>query len=165
MALRCFRYGGGSNSKGFHTDPRVSAGHFLTRPSVRPLFRVPARALKNPNARMGTRIFWCECSYRTSRKMRLYQRFSVSDIIRFHPHPYWMRLKSEGLSHGLKTCHRQVFYTAFRVPAQALKNPNARKGTRIFWCERWDSNPHGVTTRTSNVLVYHSNTLASAYVL
>ena len=32
----------------------------------------------------------------------------------------------------------------------------------ILWCERWDSNPHGETTRTSNVLVYHSNTLASA---
>lgn len=29
-------------------------------------------------------------------------------------------------------------------------------------CERGDSNPHGVTTRTSNVLVYHSNTLANA---
>ena len=29
-----------------------------------------------------------------------------------------------------------------------------------LWCERWDSNPHGETTRTSNVLVYHSNTLA-----
>ena len=33
------------------------------------------------------------------------------------------------------------------------------------WCERGDSNPHGITTRTSNVLVYHSNTLASAWVL
>ncbi len=32
----------------------------------------------------------------------------------------------------------------------------------LYWCERWDSNPHGETTRTSNVLVYHSNTLASA---
>ena len=31
----------------------------------------------------------------------------------------------------------------------------------LIWCERGDSNPHGVTTRTSNVLVYHSNTLAS----
>lgn len=29
------------------------------------------------------------------------------------------------------------------------------------WCERGDSNPHGVATRTSNVLVYHSNTLAN----
>ena len=35
----------------------------------------------------------------------------------------------------------------------------------FFWCERWDSNPHGVTTRTSNVLVYHSNTLANAWLL
>ena len=34
-------------------------------------------------------------------------------------------------------------------------------GIWIFWCERWDSNPHGITTRTSNVLVYHSNTLAN----
>lgn len=34
-----------------------------------------------------------------------------------------------------------------------------------LWCERGDSNPHGVTTRTSNVLVYHSNTLAVARVL
>ena len=32
-----------------------------------------------------------------------------------------------------------------------------------LWCERWDSNPHGETTRTSNVLVYHSNTLANDY--
>ena len=35
------------------------------------------------------------------------------------------------------------------------------KAALFFWCERWDSNPHGETTRTSNVLVYHSNTLAS----
>lgn len=35
----------------------------------------------------------------------------------------------------------------------------------LIWCERGDSNPHGVTTRTSNVLVYHSNTLAVARVL
>ena len=41
-----------------------------------------------------------------------------------------------------------------------IKNPDTRMGIWIFWCERWDSNPHGETTRTSNVLVYHSNTLA-----
>ena len=40
-----------------------------------------------------------------------------------------------------------------------------RTGFGDIWCERWDSNPHGETTRTSNVLVYHSNTLASALVL
>lgn len=34
-------------------------------------------------------------------------------------------------------------------------------GCLPFKCERGDSNPHGVTTRTSNVLVYHSNTLAN----
>ena len=43
-----------------------------------------------------------------------------------------------------------------------IKKSGSPMGIRIFWCERWDSNPHGETTRTSNVLVYHSNTLASA---
>ena len=46
-------------------------------------------------------------------------------------------------------------------PKRVIKNPDTHSGIWIFWCERWDSNPHGVTTRTSNVLVYHSNTLAS----
>ena len=66
----------------------------------------------------------------------------------------------EGLSHGLKTCHRHVFLTAFRVPASYQKT-DCPAGQPVFWCERGDSNPHGVTTRTSNVLVYHSNTLAN----
>ena len=48
---------------------------------------------------------------------------------RFHPHPSGMCLKSEGLSHGLKTCHRHVFLTAFRVlhltqPKKYLQLPN-----------------------------------------
>ena len=38
--------------------------------------------------------------------------FSVSNSIHT---PNGMRLESEGLSHGLKTCHRHVFLTAFRV--------------------------------------------------
>ena len=42
--------------------------------------------------------------------------FSFSDIFKFNPHPFRMRLELEGLSHGLKTCHRHVFLTAFRVP-------------------------------------------------
>ena len=57
-----------------------------------------------------------------------------------------------------------LHFNGFESPL-ALKNPNAPKGIRIFWCERGDSNPHGITTRTSNVLVYHSNTLASAWIL
>ena len=52
------------------------------------------------------------------RKVRCTNTFSTSDIFRFHPHPYRMRLKSEGLSHGLKTCHRHVFLTAFRAPPE-----------------------------------------------
>ena len=36
-------------------------------------------------------------------------------MLKFHPHPYGMRLQLKGLSHGLKTCHRHVFLTAFRV--------------------------------------------------
>ena len=44
-------------------------------------------------------------------------------------------------------------------------NEGGIKPPSFIWCERWDSNPHGETTRTSNVLVYHSNTLASAIVL
>ena len=74
-------------------------------------------------------------------------------------HPYRMQSVAHGLSHGLKTCQRHVFLTAFRVrlPYQKRDRPFGRP---LFWCERWDSNPHGETTRTSNVLVYHSNTLA-----
>ena len=40
------------------------------------------------------------------------------------------------------------------------KNNECPESEHSLWCERGDSNPHGVTTRTSNVLVYHSNTLA-----
>ena len=45
-------------------------------------------------------------------------------------------------------------------PISRTKKEDAKRHP-LFWCERWDSNPHGETTRTSNVLVYHSNTLAS----
>ena len=45
------------------------------------------------------------------------------------------------------------------------KKKDTLMGILLFWCERWDSNPHGETTRTSNVLVYHSNTLANAIAL
>ena len=46
-------------------------------------------------------------------------------------------------------------------PPRSIKIGPPRKGQPYFWCERGDSNPHGITTRTSNVLVYHSNTLAN----
>ena len=72
--------------------------------------------------------------------------------------------RQRGLSHGLKTVHRTVFGAPFRVPSPIPKKRRPG-GAALFWCERGDSNPHGVTTRTSNVLVYHSNTLAVARVL
>ena len=54
--------------------------------------------------------------------MRPYQHFFSLDVFKFHPHPSGMRLESEGLSHGLKTCHRHVFLTAFRVPSEHKKS-------------------------------------------
>ena len=77
-------------------------------------------------------------------------------------HPFGMRLAFMGLSHGGKTVHRTVFRSAFRVPPHIPKRRECRRHSLLFWCERWDSNPHGETTRTSNVLVYHSNTLANS---
>ena len=65
-----------------------------------------------------------------------------------------------GISHG-----KAIFHTAkryFTNPAGIYFVEKSTPKRAFFWCERWDSNPHGVTTRTSNVLVYHSNTLASA---
>ena len=47
--------------------------------------------------------------------------FSFSDIFKFNPHPFRMWIEFEGLSHGLKTCHRHVFLTAFRVPPHIPK--------------------------------------------
>ena len=53
--------------------------------------------------------------------------FGASNIFRFHPHPSGMRLKSEGLSHGLKSVHRTLFAPVrglvplFRVPSPRKK--------------------------------------------
>ena len=69
----------------------------------------------------GITRFWYECSYGTFGKGAPYRRFSASNLFRFHPHPYGMRLKPEGLSHGLKTVHRTVFTAA--CAAAALSSP------------------------------------------
>ena len=58
--------------------------------------------------------------------------FGESHIFRFHPHPCWMRLESEGLSHGLKTCHRHVFLTAFRVPSEHKKWADPKGSAHIL---------------------------------
>ena len=72
----------------------------------------------------GITRFWYKWSYETIRKGSPDQRFSASDRFRFDPHPYGMRLKPEGLSHGLKTVHRTVFTAA--DAAAALSSPLSR---------------------------------------
>ena len=47
------------------------------------------------------------------------------------PHPYRMRSHIHGFSHGLKTCHRHVFLTAFQIlspsPPQKYPHPQRRR--------------------------------------
>ena len=72
---------------------------------------------------------------------------------RFHLHPYGMHLKAEGLSHGLKMCHRHIFLTAFRVPSLPKKRTpfgvlffGARDGTRTHTAK-----PHAPQTCLSTI--------------
>ena len=44
----------------------------------------------------------------------IFKKINPQDM---HLHPYRIHLDFERLSHGLKTCHRHVFLTAFRVPS------------------------------------------------
>ena len=104
----------------------------------------------------GYLVFWYECSYRTFAKDAPYRRFSASNLFRFHPHPYGMRLKPEGLSHGLKTVHRTVFTAACAAaalssPARSIKKPDTRMGIWFF------GTPEGTRTpnpRNRNPMLY-----------
>ena len=53
-------------------------------------------------------------SFRSFRKSAAYQRFSASNKFQFDPHPSGMRLKSEGLSHGLTKCPPDTLLPCFR---------------------------------------------------
>ena len=70
-------------------------------------------------------LFWCECSYRTFRESASYQRFFGIGHIQLPSTSLGMRLKVEGLSHGLKSVHRTLFapvcglVSPFRVPSRA----------------------------------------------
>ena len=104
----------------------------------------------------GITRFWYECSYGTFGKGAPYRRFSASNLFRFHPHPYGMRLKPEGLSHGLKTVHRTVFTAACAAaalssPARSIKKPDTRMGIWFF------GTPEGTRTpnpRNRNPMLY-----------
>ena len=56
-------------------------------------------------------------------------------IMHIRPHPYRVRPDVQGFSHGLKTCHRHVFLTAFRIPL-SVKNPHTPKGVWGFLAEQ-----------------------------
>ena len=87
--------------------------------------------------------------------------------IKIHLHPYRMHLNLKGLSHGLKTVRRTIFAPvcalgpAFRAPLHTKKEA-ALLGSLFFGARDGTRTHTAITTRTSNVLVYHSNTLASA---
>lgn len=85
---------------------------------------------------------------------------TAGEMFRFHSHPYRMRLKSERTLPRPKNVPPARFFNGLSSPRLVSKN-RLPCWAACFWCERGDSNPHGVTTRTSNVLVYHSNTLAN----
>ena len=54
-----------------------------------------------------------------------------------------MRLSVRGISHGLKTCHRHVFFTAFRFPYG--KKDTTQKGGVFF------GDPYGNRTHVTAV--------------
>ena len=57
-----------------------------------------------------------------------------------HLRPYRLQLSFHGFSHGLKTCPRHVFFTAFRIPSRLKKTP-PHQGWCFLWRRRRDSNP------------------------
>ena len=83
------------------------------------------------------------------KKVHPYQRFWASDVFRFHPHPFRMRLKPEGLSHGLKTVHRTVFTAADAAAAlssslSSIKISATPKGVTDILVHQGNPNPNEV---------------------
>ena len=75
--------------------------------------------------------------------------FLKSNILDCYPHPYWMRLSIKGFSHGLKTCHRHVFLTAFRIPTLTKrKKKTAQPGSLLLLVGVSGFEPEASWTRT-----------------
>ena len=97
-----------------------------------------------------SQFFWCDCSYRIFQKTLSNKRFFGIENIQNQSTSVPDASQIQGTlprANKVSTGHFVTLPSArspFRVPSRALKNPNAHKGTRIFWCERWDSNPHGI---------------------
>ena len=56
----------------------------------------------------------------------------VPQMLCFISQPCWLRSETKGISHGLKTCHRHVFLTAFRFPQRILKQKIPMRKHRDF---------------------------------
>ncbi len=90
-------------------------------------------------------------------------------MFKINLHPYWMHLDFEGLSHALKNSPPDCFVPSLRSGrafeshlSRKTKKNTTRKGGVLFGARDGTRTHTALTTRTSNVLVYHSNTLASA---
>ena len=72
--------------------------------------------------------------------------FPVSERFRFHPHPCGMRLKPEGLSHGLTKCPPDTLLPRLWQGRPFESLPEYQKtrypdGYLVFWYTGRDSNP------------------------
>ena len=67
-------------------------------------FWIPTLRWKSPRPKRGVGI------------LLLVYTLDITFSMHIRPHPYWVRPNVHGFSHGLKTCHRHVFLTAFRIP-------------------------------------------------
>ena len=134
----------------------MSTGHFLTLPPARPPFRAPPGISKTGNTKwcfpfltekwFGSFFSWREYSHASFQKSAVCHRFSMSNTLRFHSHPYGMRLKSEGLSHGLRKYPPDTFLPCLRQGRPFESRPKYQKretpnGVPRFWYAGRDSNP------------------------
>ena len=84
----------------------------------------------------------------------LYRYFILSDIFNFHPHPYGMRLKVEGLSHGLTKCPPDTLLPRLRRgrPFESLLVPKRGRRQASSFLETYDN----YATDSKGFIWFHS---------
>ena len=86
-----------------------STGMFFAPATQRPASSNPySLAKRNPPQRGGF-LFVSLAHFR-------YHQKTPQPIMCIRQHSFGMQPDAHGFSHGLKTCHRHVFLTAFRIP-------------------------------------------------
>ena len=130
------------------TLPRAKTVHrtVFTAAYVAAALSSPAWDIKKADARMGICFFGTNVLIGLFEKAQCTNVSCASDILRFHPHPYGMRLKPEGLSHGLKKCPPDTSLPGLR-PGRPFESRLGYQKSRcphghlLFWYARRDSNP------------------------